>query len=152
MNCLDVQEKMIDLIIDELPEYEKALILEHIEHCPECAQDFELMCCCIDACKCSTLAPMSETYWEEFVVSVHEKIALEKPRPVFPYRVVVPAVISAISILGIGYVLFFRPAPRQTAENNPPAWQEDPYQEVYDLTPEEQKEFIRVINQRVDGD
>jgi hypothetical protein len=153
MNCLDIQDKIVDLILcGELDPLEKRMIMEHIEHCPFCAEDYKFLSQCIGACECPELQCQGDIYWEEFVVSVHEKIALEKPRPLFPYRIVIPIAASVFAIIGISYFLFFKPAQKQIAKPSAPGAQNDPFQEVYELTPEEQQEFIKMINQRYYGE
>jgi hypothetical protein len=89
---------------------------------------------------------MSETYWEEFTVTIHDKIARVKPQPRFPYAVVLPIAATVLAALGISYFVFIRPRSNSVAK--PKIAPEDTYQEVYELTPDEQQEFIKLINQR----
>lgn len=152
MKCLDVQENIISLLCDELPVEERAAVLEHIRNCPTCRAEYNLVDECLqlctptetEACTCQ----YQETYWEEFVYSVHEKILQEKFERKFPFRIVIPVVASAAIVFTVGYFFFLRPKPQITAQENTPRLEGGQYEEVYELTPEQQEEFIRIINQR----
>lgn len=152
MNCLDIQDKITDLLLGQIDPQEKALILEHISKCPLCAEDFNFLSECINVCACPEFEEIDENYWEEFVVSIHQKISYEKPRPKFRYRTIIPIVLSAMGVFGIIYFLFLKPQNREVAQPRELEIQPDPYQEIYELTPEEQKEFIRMINQKYFGE
>ncbi len=152
MNCLDIQERIVDLLLGQIDPAEKALILEHIARCPLCAEDFNFLSECINVCACPEFEEIDETYWEEFVVAVHQKISYEKPKPKFPYRTIIPIALSAVGAFGVIYLLFLRPQTREIAQPKGPEIQPDPYQEIYELTPEQQKEFIKMINQKYFGE
>ncbi|OPX18561.1 hypothetical protein BXT86_00555 [candidate division WOR-3 bacterium 4484_100] len=152
MNCLEAQDKIIDLVLGEISPLEKQQLQEHLEHCPLCYEEFKFLNDCIqiciaekaETCKCQ----FQETYWDEFIYTVHERVIQEKTTPRFPLRVVLPIAASALAAIGISYFLFFRPGPEQTVKKFAPTYENDTYDEVYDLTPEEQQEFIKMINQR----
>lgn len=151
MNCLEIQEKIIDLIMGELKLEEKALVQEHLDTCPLCSEDFQFLTQCLGCWEFPELAQFNESYWDEFVISIHEKILEEKPAKRFPYRVVVPIAASVIGAIGIGYFLFFRPLLKEVVKPGPPETGYDPFHEVYELSPEEQQEFIKMINQHYYG-
>jgi len=152
MNCIEIQEKIIDLISGELAPEERILVEEHINRCPVCSEDYEFISQCVQCWGPVESERFTEAYWEEFVISVHEQICQCKPVKPFPYRIVIPIAASVIGIVGISYLLFFRPSPKEIVKPAPPSGQYDPYEEVYELSPEEQQEFIRIINQRYPGE
>jgi predicted amidophosphoribosyltransferase len=153
MNCFQVQEKIIDLVLGELTPEEEALIKEHTEHCPVCREELQLLNACLRTCmledKETCECRFQETYWEDFVVSIHEKISHEKMESKFPFQIVIPIAASALIAAALGYHFFLRPSPKQTAQEQTPSYYEyDPYNEVEDLSPEETEEFIKIINQK----
>lgn len=152
MKCLDIQDRIVDLILGEIEPQEKEIILNHLAQCPFCADDFKFLSECISICSCPELKELDETYWEDFVISVHERIVTIKPKPLFPYRIVLPIVASAIGIFGFLYFFLFKPISQEVSQPLPPEIQKDPFGEIYELTPEEQKEFIKMINQRYFGE
>jgi len=152
MNCFDIQDRIIELIMGELNQQERFVIEEHINSCPVCYEDFRFLSECLKVYEYPEIEQFDETYWEEFVISVHEQISKEKIRKPFPYHIIIPIAASVIGVIGLGYFLLFRPSPKQAAEPHPPEIERDPYHEVYELTPEEQQEFIKMINQRYYGE
>ncbi len=153
MNCFEIQERIIDLIIGNIEPEEKELILEHINRCPICAEDFYFIHKCIDVCCSCPDFEEKDEYWEEFLVSVHERISLTKPKNPFPFRIVIPVAAGALGVLGVIYLFFFRPAPKEIAQPRiPDINNKDPIYEVYELSPEEQKEFIKMVNQKYFGE
>ncbi len=152
MNCLDIQDRIVDLILGDIEPEEKEIILRHLCECPICAEEFDFLKECISVCACPELEKIDESYWEEFVISVHEKIALTKPKPKFPYRVVIPIAASAIGVIGIAYFLFFKTPTKEVARPEIPEVQTDPFHEVYELSPEQQREFIKMVNQKYFGE
>ncbi len=153
MNCFDIQEKIIDLVLGELANEDELFIREHLETCPLCREEFHFFSECLHTCEIEKTetceCQFQETYWNDFVVSVHEQIKHEKREPKVPFHIVVPTTVVTIAALGIGYLLFFRPSPQETAqEETTPYYEYDPYREVDELSPEEAEEFIRIINQR----
>lgn len=152
MKCSEVRENIIDMLCDEISPEQRAAVLDHIRRCPECRQEYQLLDECLqicshtetEACTCQ----FQETYWENFVFSVHEKIVHEKFEKKFPFRIVIPVVASALVAFSIGYFLFVRPKPEITAQEGTPRPEGSQYEDVYELTPEQQEEFIRIINQR----
>jgi hypothetical protein len=153
MNCFEAQEKIIDLILGELDYDDEISLKEHLSTCPICSEDFELLDRCLHVCThredetCEYR--FKETYWDEFVISVHEKIKHEKIEKKFPFHVVIPIAAAALIGMVVGYYFFIKPAPQETVEETLPDYERyDPYDEVYELTPEEREEFIRMINQR----
>ncbi len=152
MNCYEVQERIIDLIIDDIEPEEKELIIAHINQCSICAEEFSFLNECINVCCSCPDFEEEEEYWEEFLVSVHEKICLTKPKNPFPFRIVIPVAAGALGVMGIVYFLFFRPAPREIAQPKPDELNKDPVYEVYELSPEEQQEFIKMVNQKYFGE
>lgn len=152
MKCLDVQENIISMLCDELPAEERAAVLEHIRNCPVCRAEYNLVDECLQLCTPSETEACAcqyqETYWEEFVFSVHEKIINEKFERRFPFRIVIPVVASAAVAFAVGYFLFMKPKPEITAQQGPPRLEGGQYEEIYELTPEQQEEFIKIINQR----
>ncbi len=152
MNCFDIQEKIIDLVLGELTRADEILIREHLETCTLCREEFQFFSECLHTCKldqAETCECQFQTdYWNDFVVSVHEQISHEKRESKFPFRIVIPAAVATIAVLTIGYFFFFRPSSREVAqEETAPPYDYDPYREVDELSPEEAKEFIRIINQ-----
>lgn len=153
MSCFEIQERIIDLIIGNIEPDEKELILEHINRCPSCAEDFYFIHQCIDVCCSCPDFEEKDEYWEEFLVSVHERICLTKPKNPFPFRIVIPVAAGALGVLGVIYLFFFRPAPKEIAQPRiPDINTKDPIYEVYELSPEEQKEFIKMVNQKYFGE
>ena len=153
MNCFEIQDKIIDLVLGELTPEDEALIREHAKHCFMCREELRLLSECMqicafsetEACECH----FQETYWQEFTASVHERISHEKIESRFPFRVVIPIAASALIAIGLGYIFFLRPSPEQTAQEESPSYYEyDPYKEMDDLSPEEAEEFIKIINQK----
>lgn len=152
MKCLDVQENIIYMLLNEISPEEHDAVLEHMESCPACREEYralsEYLQLCSpsegEACACQ----FQETYWDEFVFSVHEKIIHEKFERKFPFRIVIPVVASALVVFTAGYFLFVRPKPQITAQEGPPRREGGQFEEVYELTPEQQEEFIKIINQR----
>jgi hypothetical protein len=63
---------------------------------------------------------------------------------------VLPIAASLLFVMTLGYYVFIRPKPGQTAEdeNTPGFYEYDPYEEIYELSPEEQEQFLEMINQR----
>jgi hypothetical protein len=145
-DCPEIKDKIIDLIRHQLAEDEQEIIEEHIQSCPMCEEEFRFLNECMKAFEPEDCLEMTEAYWEEFTVSIHDKIAHVKPRSRFPYAVVLPIAATVLAALGISYFVFIRPKPHQVAK--PKVEPNDPYQEVYELTPDEQQEFIKLINQR----
>jgi len=145
-DCPEIKEKIIDLIRHQLAQDEQELIEEHIHSCPFCEEEFHFLQECMSAYDPEDCLEMSETYWEEFTVTIHDKIARVKPQPRFPYAVVLPIAATVLAALGISYFVFIRP--RSSPVAKPKIAPEDTYQEVYELSPDEQQEFIKLINQR----
>ncbi|MGB9721292.1 MAG: hypothetical protein ACPL28_07440 [bacterium] len=152
MNCFEVQERIVDLIIGDIEPEEKDLIVAHINQCSICAEEFYFLNECIDACCSCPDFEENEEYWEEFLVSVHERICLTRPKNPFPFHIVVPIAAGALGVMSIVYFLFFRPAPKEIAQPKPDDYNKDPVYEVYDLSPDEQQEFIKMVNQRYFGE
>ncbi|MEO0156882.1 MAG: hypothetical protein ABIL07_07195 [candidate division WOR-3 bacterium] len=153
MNCFEIQERIIDLIIGDIEPEVKELMLEHINRCPSCAEDFYFIRQCIDVCCSCPDFEEKDEYWEEFLVSVHERVALTKPKNPFPFKIVIPAAAGALGVFGLIYLLFFRPATKEIAHPQTPELNnKDPIYEVYELSPEEQKEFIKMVNQKYFGE
>lgn len=152
MKCIDVQENIIYMLCDEISQNDRQAVLEHIRNCPMCSQEFNFLCECLELCAPTESetceCQFQETYWEDFVFSVHQRISHEKFERRFPFRIVIPVVASAIAAFGIGYFLFLRPGPQEIVQEESPTYQGGQYEEVYELTPEQQEEFIRIINQR----
>ena len=155
MNCFEAQDKIIDLILGELEPEDEILLKEHLHSCPICDKDFELLTECLqvctheedETCECQ----FQETYWDEFIVSVHEKVRHEKFERNFPFHIVLPIAASALVVMSIGYYFFLKPKPQETAKQNLPGYEKDPYEEVQELSPEETQKFIKMINQRYGG-
>ncbi|KPK70256.1 hypothetical protein AMJ87_09190 [candidate division WOR_3 bacterium SM23_60] len=153
IKCIDVQEKIIDLVLGELSPEDAALVHEHIQNCDLCRREYRFVVECMSACTYeeaeTCIGRFHETYWENFVFSVHERICHEKMEKKFPYHIVVP-IAASLGVISLGYLIFFRPSPQATAQEEPaPYYQYDPYQEVEDLTPEEREEFIKLIEQEI---
>jgi hypothetical protein len=152
MKCSEVQENIIDMLCDEISPEQRTAVLDHIRGCPACRQEYQLLDECLQLCTCTETetctCQFQETYWENFVFSVHEKIVHEKFERRFPFRIVIPVVASALVAFSIGYFLFVRPKPEVTAQEGTPRLEGGQYEDVYELTPEQQEEFIRIINQR----
>jgi hypothetical protein len=151
MKCLDVQDNIICLLLDDISVDDRSAVLDHIRTCPVCREEYQFLDTCLQLCTPSETetctCQFQETYWDEFVFSIHKKIVHEKFERKFPFRVVIPIVASAVVAFTIGYFLFIRPRPQITAQEEGARY-EDQYEEVYELTPEQQEEFIRIINQR----
>jgi hypothetical protein len=153
MNCFEIQERIVDLITGDIEPEAKELILEHINRCPNCAEDFYLISQCIDICCSCPDFEENDQYWEEFLISVHERVCLTKPKNPFPFHIVVPVAAGVCGALGLVYFLFFRPAPKMIAQPSAPDINnKDPIYEVYELSPEEQREFIKMVNQKYFGE
>ena len=152
MNCFEVQEKIIDLLIGELSLEDKVLVQEHINTCPLCREEFRFLHECLQICTLDETetceCQFQESYWDEFVVSIHEKITHEKKETTFPFRTVIPIAASALVAFAFGYYFFLRPKVQEPVQETLPNYEIDPYEEVYELTPEEAEELIRIINQR----
>lgn len=153
MNCIEIQEKIIDLVLGELTSEDEWLIHEHLESCLMCREEFQLLSECLQTCTLEETETcewkFQETYWDEFVVSMHEKISHEKMESKFPFHIVIPIAASTLLAIALGYYIFFRPSPEQTVQEETPSYYEyDPYDEVEDLSPEETEELIRIINQK----
>ena len=152
MKCSEVQENIIDMLCDEISPEQRTAVLDHIRGCPECRQEYQLLGECLELCSHTETetctCQFQETYWENFVFSVHERIIHEKFEKKFPFRIVIPVVASALVAFSIGYFLFVRPKPDVTAQEGTPRLESGQYEDVYELTPEQREEFIRIINQR----
>lgn len=152
MNCLDVQEKIIDLLFGDLSPEDKMLVQKHINTCPLCREEFQFLHECLQVCTLDETetceCQFHETYWDEFVVSVHEKITHETKESTFPFRTVIPIAASALAAFALGYYFFLRPQPQETVQETLPSYEIDPYEEVYELTPEETEELLKIIDQR----
>jgi hypothetical protein len=153
IKCIDVQEKIIDLVLGELPSEDVNLVREHMKDCDLCSREYRFVVECMSACTYeeaeTCIGQFHEAYWESFVFSVHERICHEKVERRFPYHIVVP-IAASLAIIGLSYFIFFRPSPQETAQEDlSPYYQYDPYQEVDDLTPEEREEFIKLIEQEI---
>src|SRR4030042_2217203 len=147
MNCPDIQERIIDIVLGEAGEEEKQLIFEHLETCPVCRQDYALINACIELCTyreeetCS--CHFQTAYWDEFVVNIHQQIRHEKPRKPFPFAIVLPIAAGAAMAIIIGYFVLIRPSSEQTAQRDDAQYfQYDQYDELNDLSPEEKERFI----------
>ena len=153
MNCIEIQEKIIDLVIGELTFEDEVIIREHLKSCLICREEFRLLSECLQTCTLEETetceCQFQETYWDEFIVSMHEKISHEKMESKFPYRIVIPIAASALLAIGLGYYFLLSPSPKQIVKEEAPTYYEyDPYDEMDELTPEETEEFIKIINQR----
>lgn len=153
MNCFEIQEKIIDLVLGELTPVDEVQIKEHLQECPVCQQEFQLISECIKTCVIeeseTCICHFQETYWEGFVTDMHDRLQHEKPETSFPFHIVLPIAASALLALTLGYYVFLRPKPQQTVPDKTPHFYEyDPYEEIYELSPEEQEEFIEMINQK----
>ncbi len=153
MTCFDVQEKMIDLVLGELTLDQEAEIRDHAKQCPVCREELQLLSVCMQTCTFEDTETcecfFQETYWENFVITMHEKITHEKMECRFPFRIVIPVAASAFLVATLGYFIFFRSSPEQTVQEETPSYYEyDPYEEMNDLSPEEAEEFIKIINQK----
>ena len=152
MNCRDAQDSIIDMLSGELSQEERAAVLAHVRSCPTCRAEYEILSECLQLCATgeseNCTCQFEEKYWEEFVFSVHEKIIHEKFEKKFPFRIVIPVVASALVAFAVGYFLFMRPEPEITAQEGTPRLEGGQYEEIYELTPEQQEEFIKIINQR----
>jgi len=151
MNCFDVQDKIIDLVLGELSPSDKTRIKDHLEECPMCRQEFQLIRECINTCILeeseTCICHFTETYWTGFVTDMHDRLEHEKPETSFPFHIVLPAAASVLLAMTLGYYIFIRPKTQQTADDTPQFYEYDPYDEIYELSPEEQQEFIEMINQ-----
>jgi hypothetical protein len=157
MTCIEAQEKIIDLVLGELTHEEAVLLKEHLEQCPLCNQDFKLLNECLHVCaeadSETCTCQFQETYWEEFVVSVHDKISQEEIERKFPFHIVIPVAASVLVVMALGYYIFLMPKPKETVRETAPNYEEyDPYREVDELSPEQAEEFIKIINQRYGGE
>lgn len=153
LKCIDVREKIIDLVLGELSPEEISLVQEHLDDCVMCSEEYRFVRDCMSACTYeeaeTCVNQFHETYWESFIFSVHERISHEKIEKKFPFHIVVPVAASLLAI-GIGYFILFRPAPEKTAQEElAPYYEYDPYNEVDEMTPEEREEFIKMIEQEV---
>ena len=153
MNCIDVKEKIIDLAIGTLTDADRHMLREHIENCPLCRAEFQLVQHCLEVCTLNEQETcechFQETYWEEFVFSVHSRIEHEKPESTFPFRIVLPIAASVLFAAAAGYFFLLRPKPEQTVQDGTDTYyQYDPYDELHELSPEETEEFIELINER----
>lgn len=152
MKCLDVRENIICLLLNEISPEAQDAVLEHMESCPACREEYRTLSECLQLCTPSEgeacAGQFQEAYWDEFVFSVHEKIVHEKFEQKFPFRIVIPVVASALVVFTAGYFLLVRPKPQITAQEGPPTREGGQFEEVYELTPEQQEEFIKIINQR----
>jgi hypothetical protein len=154
MNCIEVQEKIIDLVIGDLAPEDEFLIREHIEMCPTCREEFRFISECLQTCTLketeTCTCQFQETYWENFVLTVHERISHEKTESKFPFGIVIPIAASALAALALGYFFFLKPTSEETVkeEEIPSYYEYDPYDEMDGLSPEEAEEFIKLINQR----
>lgn len=149
--CSEIEEKIIDLINDQLDPDERLMIMAHLEACPDCGEEYQFLAECLNAYEAEDCLEMTAAYWEEFTVSVHDRIKHEKIRPRFPYAVVLPIAATLLAVVSIGYFVFIRPRHSQTAQPQPEIKPDNEYEEVYDLSPEQQEEFIQLINQRYGG-
>ena len=157
MNCFEAQEKIIDLVLDELTRDEVILLEEHLNDCPLCHDDFELLNECLQVCVAENsetcVCQFQETYWDEFIVTVHDKISQERIERKFPFQIVLPIAATALAAFLIGYYFFLRPQPKERVQETRPDYEEyDPYEDIYELSPEETEEFIEMINQRYGGE
>ena len=123
MNCFEAKDRIIDLILGELTPEDEIVLKAHLEICSICTEELEFLSTCFQVCKESPgetcECQFVETYWDEFVVSVHEKISHEKMARNFPIYIVLPITLSALAGIFIGWYFFFRPSPRETAQQNP---------------------------------
>ncbi len=153
MNCLDIQERIIDILLGEAGEEEKRFILDHLESCPVCREDYTLVNACLESCadteEETCLCHFQSEYWDEFVVNVHQRIRGEKPYRPFPFAIVLPIAAGAAMAILLGYFVFIGPSAQQTARRDDAQYyQYDPYDELDDLSPAEKERFIQMINQR----
>lgn len=152
MNCIDVQEKIIDLVIGTLTDKDRSHLHEHIKDCPMCRHELRLLRDCLQICTLNEQETcechFQESYWEEFIFTVHNKIRYEKPAPTFPFRVVIP-IAASVLLAAAGYFFLIRPKPEQTVQQGTDTYyQYDPYDDIHELSPEETEEFIELINER----
>ncbi len=153
MNCLDIQERIIDIVLGEATQEEKQLILEHLEYCPVCREDYHLISACIESCTYqeeeTCTCHFQSSYWDEFVVDIHQRISHEKRLRPFPWAVILPVAAGAAMAILLGYFILIRPSSQQTAQRDDlQYYQYDPYDELNDLSPEEKEQFIKLINQQ----
>lgn len=152
MNCIEIQEKIIDMVLGELMPQDEILIREHLESCMICREEFRFLSECIQTCTLEHTetceCQFQETYWEEFVVSIHESISHEKIETKFPFRIVIPIAASALIAITFGYYFFMRPKPQETVQETTPGYKQDVYDEIYELSPEEAEDFIKLIQQK----
>ncbi|RKX71286.1 hypothetical protein DRP53_02000 [candidate division WOR-3 bacterium] len=105
MNCEEIREVLIDYLNNDLDPEEMALVQSHLQSCPGCAREFqilkEMIVCCQEPIE------YRECYIEEFVYEVRTRIARQKRmRTVFRYLPI------ALVPIGLGLFLFFhRPKP-----------------------------------------
>ena len=50
MNCFEAQDKIIDLVLNQLSNGEIMIIKQHIDECPLCHQEFQLLNECLQIC------------------------------------------------------------------------------------------------------
>lgn len=152
MNCIEIQEKIIDMVLGELTPQDEILIREHLESCMICREEFRVLSECIQTCTLEYTetceCQFQETYWDEFVVSVHERISHEKIETKFPFRIVIPIAASALLVITLGYYFFIRPKPQETVQETKPGYETNVYDEIYELSPEETEDFIKLIQQK----
>jgi hypothetical protein len=152
MNCIDIQEKIIDLLIGELSAEDRYLVQQHMESCPLCRDDFHFLSECLQICSLEESetceCQFQETYWNEFVVSVHERITHEKIEKRFPFHIIIPIAASGIFAIILSYYIFLKPKPQETVQERLPGYEPDTYEEVQDFSPEETEEFLKLINQK----
>ncbi len=99
-----LHEKLIDYVCGELDPGELAEVEEHVDACPCCQAELAFLRTITDAVCTERRPVMTETFWQSFVVEVHQKIVCCRQR-VFPLWSVPVALAGLGLLLGLAYVL-----------------------------------------------
>jgi len=106
MKCRKVKKRLVDYIEDELKDFEKKAIDDHLEICPECSAELNGLRKTIGLTKRVRVPRLSERFLVNFLPNVRERIEARKEKR-FSFKLV-PAFAVSLSILFIISIFYFR--------------------------------------------
>ena len=106
MKCRKVKKRLVDYIENELKDFEKKAIDDHLKICNKCSAELNGLKETIDLTKRVRVPRLSERFWVNFLPHVREKIETREDRR-FSFRLV-PVFAVSLSILFIIGIFYLR--------------------------------------------
>lgn len=148
MNCIQIREKLIDYVCQEIDISEADMIEHHLQSCPVCREELGFLKSIRETVCHEEMPSFGEHYWESFVVEVHQKIECPRRR-VFPLWAI-PAVAAAslAIIIGVGYLLTTKAKKETIAKEPYPMADSGLIKNIQALPPAQVESIIRLIVDR----